>query len=95
MATRETAAQRKTRFAMLLADYRNRSDELNKLMTIVKGLKAQIEEIPAGTYGDWIRAHGTPREITDQDAVKAHYRELGIAMPTKLTSAPLIVTAKP
>jgi hypothetical protein len=91
---KETVAQRKTRYSMLLADYKNRSEELNKLMTVVKGLKVQVKDVPAGIYGDWVRAEGNPREITDQDAVKQHYAELGLPLPTKMTEAPIIVTPK-
>lgn len=92
MAVKETAAQRKTRFAMLLADFDARRREARKLESIIKGLKEQIEEIPAGTYGEWVRSSGTPREIVDQDAIKARYAELGEALPTKMTAAPIVVS---
>lgn len=91
MATKETAAQRKTRISMLLADYSNRAAELRKLSKIVDGLKEQVREIPSGTYGEWERAEGTPREIVDQVAVKKHYAEAGLVMPVKMTEAPLVV----
>lgn len=92
MATvRETAAQRKRRFEMLLADYANRSEELRKLSKIVDGLKEQVREIPEGKYGEWERSAGTPREITDQAAVKAHYAAIGEPMPTRMTEAPIQV----
>lgn len=94
MAVKETAAQRKTRYAMLLADYDARSRELRKLDSIVKGLKEQIAEIPEGTYGEWTRSHGTPREIVDQAAIKARFAELGEVLPTKMTSAPILVIPK-
>jgi hypothetical protein len=94
MATRETAAQRKTRIGMLLADYDARSRELRKLQSIVKGLKEQIEEVPEGTYGEWTRSHGTPREIVDQAAIKARFTELGEPLPMKMTAAPILVIPK-
>jgi hypothetical protein len=94
MAVRETAAQRKTRIAMLLADYDARSREARKLDSIVKGLKEQIKEIPEGTYGEWTRSHGTPREIVDQAAIKARFAELGEPLPTKMTEAPILVIPK-
>jgi len=92
---RETKAARDRRYADLLADYRNRSDDLNKLMAIVKGLKAQVEDIPPGTYGDWIRAEGRPRVITDPDALRALLEKHGLEVPTKTTKAPVVVTPKP
>jgi hypothetical protein len=94
MAIKETAAQRRTRIGMLLADYDARSRELRKLQSIVKGLKEQIEEIPEGTYGEWVRSHGTPREIVDQAAIKAKFTELGEPLPMKMTAAPILVLPK-
>jgi len=94
MATKETAAQRKTRYAMLLADYDARSRELRKLDSIVKGLKEQIREMPTGTYGEWVRSEGTPREIPDSAAIKADFAARGVALPTKFTEAPILVTPK-
>lgn len=91
---RETVAQRKTRIALLLADFDNRNRELRKLQKIVEGLKEQVKDVPVGDYGEWTRSAGTPREITDHAAVKAHYAEIGEAMPTKMTEAPVIVTPR-
>ncbi len=89
---RETAAQKRTRISLLLADYDNRSKELRKLSKIVEGLKEQVKEIAPGPYGDWQLSTGTAREITDQAAVKAKYAELGLSLPTKMTEAPVIVS---
>jgi hypothetical protein len=89
---RETAAQRRTRIEMLLADYQNRSSELRKLVKIVDGLKEQVKEVAPGTYGEWQRSTGTPREILDQAAIKAKYAELGLTLPTKMTDAPIVVS---
>lgn len=90
---KETAAQRKTRIGDLLADYYRRSAELRKLAKDVDAMKEQIRaEVEPGTYGDYVRSAGAPREITDHDAVKRHYAELGQPMPVKLTAAPVIVT---
>lgn len=91
---RETAAQKRTRIAMLLADFANRNAELRKLMKIVEGLKEQVKEVAPGDYGDWTRAQGTPREITDFAAVKAYFAERGDTVPTRMSEAPIIVTAK-
>lgn len=88
---RETAAQKRTRISMLLADYSNRAAELRKLVKIVDGLKEQVKEIDPGTYGDWQRSSGTPREILDQQAVKAKYAELGLTLPVKMSDAPIVV----
>lgn len=79
---------------MLLADYDARSAELRKLSKIVEGLKEQIREVPIGSYGDWALSHGTPREITDASAVKRHFAEQGIPMPTRMTEAPIVVKPK-
>jgi hypothetical protein len=91
MAVRETAAQKRTRIAMLLADYSNRTSEYRKLAKIVDGLKEQVKEIAPGTYGEWQRSSGTPREILDQNAIKAKYAELGLTLPTKMSDAPIVV----
>lgn len=91
---KETAAQRRTRIGMLLADYDARSRELRKLAKDVDALKAQIREIEPGTYGDWIRGEGTPREVMDQQEAKRLLTAAGIPVPVKLTEAPITVTAK-
>lgn len=91
---KETAAQRRTRIGMLLADYANRSEELRKLRKIVEGLKEQVAEVDPGTYGDWIRGEGTPREVLDQAAVRRDYAERGVPLPTFTTAAPVVVTPK-
>ena len=94
MATRETAAQKRSRIAALIADYDARSRELNKLTTIVKGLKEQVREIEPGTYGDFVLGHGTPREIMDQQAARKLLTENGITVPMTTTQAPLTVNPK-
>lgn len=91
MAQKETAAQRRARIEMLLADFANRSEELRKLTKIVDGLKEQIKEIPEGKYGEWMRSSGTPREMLDQTAVKAFYAKHGEPLPTKMSAAPALV----
>ena len=89
---RETAAQKRTRISMLLADYDARSRELRKLTKEVETLKAEVREVEPGTYGEWIRGTGTAREITDQQAVKEDYKARGVPMPTKMTEPPVTVT---
>jgi hypothetical protein len=80
---------------MLLADFDAKNRELRKLSKDVETMKAQIKlEVPAGTYGDFVRSEGTPRQITDMDAVKMKYMELGLEIPTKMTDPPVIVTPK-
>jgi len=91
---RETAAQKRNRISMLLADYQNRAQELRKLQKIVDGLKEQVREIEPGSYGDWSLAHGTPREILDQPAARKALQDAGIEIPTKLTDPPVVVSAK-
>lgn len=92
---RETAAQKRTRIALLLADYDARSRELRKLTKEVEGLKEQVKEIEPGTYGEWIRSEGTPREVLDQAAVREAYKARDEELPVKVTSAPVIVTFAP
>ena len=89
---RETKAARDSRVSMLLADFDARSKELNKLQAIVKGLKAQVAEIEPRTYGEWVRAEGTPRAIMDQGAVREFYTANGYEVPTKMTDPPVVVT---
>jgi len=92
MAARETAAQKKTRISMLLADYANRASELRKLVKIVDGLKEQVREVEPGTYADWVRSEGTPREILDQQEARKLLEKAGIVVPMKMTDAPVVVT---
>jgi hypothetical protein len=89
---RETKAQAAVRISMILAEYDAKVRERNKIDSIVKGLKAQIDDIAPGTYGDWQRSAGTPREIVDQDAVKADFAGRGVPLPMKTTKAPIIVS---
>lgn len=91
---KETAAQRRSRISMLLAEFDERSSELRKLTKVVDGLKEQVREIDPGEYGDWIRSDGTPREVMDVQAIKTAYAERGEPVPTKMTSAPVQVTMK-
>jgi hypothetical protein len=80
------------RISLLLGEFDARSKELNKLQTIVKGLKAQVAEIEVGTYGEWIRTAGTARNMLDQRAVVADYAARGLEPPMMLTKAPVQVT---
>lgn len=91
-APRLTAAQKRKMAETLLADFANRNAELRKLTTIVAGLKEQVKELAPGTYGEWQRSNGTPREVLDQQAVKAKYLELGLTLPMKTTDAPVVVS---
>lgn len=92
---RETAAQKRNRIAMLLADYDARSRELRKLAKDVDSLKEQVKEIEPGTYDEWTVSTGTPREIMDQAAVKREYQDRGQVLPTKMTDAPIVVAHHP
>jgi hypothetical protein len=89
---RETAVQKRTRISNLLADYANRNADLSKLTKIVAGLKEQVKEIDAGTYGDWALSFAAPRVIADQAAVTRGYAERGETIPTKLTNPSAVVT---
>lgn len=91
---KETAAQRRTRIAMLLADYDARSRELRKLAKAVDEMKAQIKEIDPGAYGDFTLSRGTPREILDQRAAKDALTKAGLPIPTTMTDAPIVVSPK-
>jgi hypothetical protein len=89
---KETAAQRKIRISGLLAQYDAESRELRKLAKSVEALKAQIHEVPAGTYGEWIRSTGTPREIMDMAAVKEDFASRGTPMPMRMSAPPIVIT---
>lgn len=91
---RETAAQKRSRISMLLADFDARNRELRKLSKIVEGLKEQVREVEPGTYGDWIRGTGTPREIMDQAEARRLLELNGIPVPMKTTDAPVVVSPK-
>lgn len=91
--TRETKTQKITRVGLLLADYDEKSRALRKLAKQTDELKEQIRtEVEPGTYGEWIRSEGTPREILDQAAAKKALTDRDIPVPTKMTDAPVIVT---
>lgn len=90
---KETAAQKRSRIADLLRDYDNRSRELRKLQADVKSMKEQIHALESGTYLEMILTRGTPREIMDQQAVKEGYTKRGELIPTKMTDAPIVVSA--
>lgn len=92
---RETKAQKVTRISMLLADYDEKSRALRKLTKDVDQLKDEIRQnVEPGTYGDWIRSAGTPREVLDQAEAKRWLTSAGIPIPTKMTDAPIIVTPR-
>lgn len=91
---RETAAQKKSRVSALLADYDARTRELNKLTTIVKGLKEQVRELSAGEYGDWRLAYSSPRQILDQAKARVLLTGAGIEVPMVETAAPVVVSPK-
>jgi len=88
---RETKAQKATRIANLLADYDAAKSDKSKAEARFDALKAQVAMIEDGTYGEWVRSHGTPRKITDNDAVALDFAERKVEIPTKLTKAPIIV----
>lgn len=92
MAVRETAAAKRSRISLLLADYDARSRELRKLTKIVDGLKEQVKELDPGTYGEWMLATGTPREMLDQAEARKMMEAAGMVVPTKMSAAPAIVT---
>jgi hypothetical protein len=91
---RETKTARNARVSGLLADFDARNREINKLSKIRDGLKEQLKEIEPGTYGDWVLATGTPREVLDQRAARELLTQHGVPVPTKITDAPIVVTPK-
>ena len=92
MAARETAAQRKTRISLLLADYDSRSRELNKLTAIVKGLREQVRELEAGAFGDWRLSYGAPRQILNQAKAKQMLTDAGLEVPMVETAPSIVVS---
>jgi hypothetical protein len=88
---RETKAAKTSRISMLLADYDDKNRQLRKLQKDVDDLKKQIADIPVGTYGDWVRGEGTPRELLDQQEAKRLLTEAGIPVPVKSTAPPVTV----
>lgn len=91
---RETAAQKRSRLSALLGDYDARNRELNKLTTIVKGLKEQVREVEAGSYGDWNLTYGAGREMLNQSEAKKLLTEAGIEIPMIATQGSIIITPK-
>jgi len=91
---RETKAARASRVGALLAMYDAKNRELRKLSKDVDSLKAEIAAEEPGTYGDWVLATGTPREILDQEQAKRLLVTAGIEVPTKTTNPPVVVRPK-
>jgi hypothetical protein len=91
MVKRETIKQRNARVADLLAHYHEVMAQLRKLENEADGLKEQVREIDPGTYDGWEREDGTPREIMDQQAVKADYAKRRVEVPMTTTRPPLVV----
>lgn len=88
---KETIKARNARVSTLLAEYDATMAALRKYEKIAKDLKEQVREIEPGPYGEWTLAYGTAREIMDQQAVVAGYKARGEALPTKMTTPPLVV----
>lgn len=90
---RETAAQKKTRIIMMLADYDARRREALKAGKELDALKDLIAEtVPIGTYGDWFRGEGAPREVLDQPAARKALTDAGLPVPMKYTAPSVTVT---
>jgi hypothetical protein len=90
---RETAAQKKTRITTLLAAYDAARSDALKQGKEAERLKKEIEEtVPVGTYGDWQRGEGAPREILDQAEAKKLLTGRGIPIPVKVTAPSVTVT---
>lgn len=79
------------RNAKVLEDYFVVNDEYHALERERKRLRGEVDMIPAGKYGDWEKAYGTPGKTTDMDAVARRYEELGEVVPTREKAAPLQV----
>jgi hypothetical protein len=94
MATKETAAQKRARINALLADYDSRNHELNKLTSIVKGLKTQIRDIEPGTYGDLTLTFGAGREMFDQAEAKRLLTDHKLDIPVFTTQGVIVITSK-
>jgi hypothetical protein len=88
---RETIKQRNARVGDLLAHYFEVNAQVKKLSNELDSLKEQVRQEDPGTYDGWELAHGTPREIMDQKAVKEDYEQRRVAVPTTTTQPPLIV----
>lgn len=90
---RETATQKRSRITMLLAQYDAARRDHLKAKKEVEALQQQIADtVPVGTYGDWQRGEGAPREILDQGAAKKALTDAGIPVPVKLTAPSVTVT---
>lgn len=89
---RETKAQRTSRVSTLCASYDAHRRELAKLTKIVNAEKELVKVEDPGTYGEWIIATGTAREINDMEAIKAHYADRGETLPTRMSEPPVVVS---
>lgn len=88
---KETIKQRNARVGDLLAHYHEVNAQVKKLSNELDALKEQVRQEDPGVYDGWELAHGTPREIMDQPAVKKDYEQRNVAVPTTTTQPPLIV----
>jgi hypothetical protein len=91
---RETKAQKARRLSDALARYDELSKAKNKIDKDLKDLKAQLKAETPDTYGDWVLATGTPREILDQPAARKALTDNGIPVPMTTTEAPIVVRPK-
>jgi hypothetical protein len=91
---KETKAQRAARVADMLARYDELNRSKNKIDKDLKDLKTQLKAETPDTYGDWVLATGTPREILDQPAARKALTDNGIPVPMTMTEAPIVVRPK-
>lgn len=84
-------ASKTRRHEATLAAYKAVSDEYHEIERERKRLRGEVDLIPAGTYGEYQKAFGTPSRTVDMDAVARRYEELGEVLPTREKAPPLQV----
>jgi hypothetical protein len=66
--------------------------ELNKLTTIVRGLKEQVREIEPGTYNDLALTFSAGRIMLDQPEAKKLIIAQGLEVPTFVTEGAIVIS---
>lgn len=83
----------KASIGLVLAELDAATRDFRKQEKRVQELKAEVRDmgLKDGTYGSMTYATGTAREILDQPKAREALKAAGIAIPTTMTTPPIIV----
>lgn len=89
MAQRLSAAT-KREISKTLAAFHDVNEVKKETDREYRRLRKEVEAIPDGQFGEYLKTYGNPRTQKDLDAIDARYEELGEPVPTRL-SYPIVV----